>query len=77
MNKVLHDISIALARKQGECGATRAPRAGKFSLLAGAPSATRVPGGVIVSIDLTRDRLAELRDEIDGLIGKAAPKPQA
>jgi hypothetical protein len=67
MQALMLRINDSLTRGKGNCGVSRSPT-GKFTLAAGAPTAVGVKRGTIVTLGLSRERLIELRDEIDNLI---------
>lgn len=67
MKALMLRIADSLSRHKGNCGVSTSPKGG-FSLVAGAPTAISVDGGVIVVLGLSRERLVELQTEIQKLL---------
>lgn len=72
MQEATKDIIASIARQKGSFAVTKsptnAPTAKPFTLTAGSWRAVLVAGGYMVSLGLSREQLAMLRDECDALL---------
>jgi hypothetical protein len=62
-------IAESISRRKGNFVLAELPGGGDFALAAGSYQAVKTNGGFIVTIKLTRERLVELRDVANELLG--------
>jgi hypothetical protein len=67
----LFQIIGSIQRRKGSFNVSESPGSNKarpFAVAVGAPSAIDVPGGMIVSVDMSREQLEKMRDACDELL---------
>lgn len=74
MQDAINEIRSSISRGKGTFTLTHAPagQAKPFNLSAGSIRAIQVPGGFVVSLGLSRDQVAWLRDRCDELLAEAS-----